>query len=81
MQAHNAAFLEGKGMKKQVNFRFNEEQLAALEQLQADLKAESQAETLRRSLNLVGALLESVKDGYEIILRKNDEEKHLHLVT
>lgn len=67
-------------MKKQVNFRFNEEQLAALEQLQLDLKAESQAETLRRSLNLVGALIKSQKEGFEIILKSKDEEKHLQLV-
>ncbi len=67
-------------MSKQVSFKFDEQQTEALDNIKTTLHASTQAEAIRKSLNLTSALASAKKNGYTILIRKGDEEQELLIV-
>jgi len=67
-------------MSKQVSFKFDGNQVDALENIRTKLHANTQAEAIRKSLNLTSALATAKSKGYKIILESKDGEKQELLI-
>ncbi len=65
---------------KQVSFKFDGNQVAALEIIKTKLHAVSQAEAIRKSLNLTSALAIAREKGYKIILESEDGSEKQELL-
>jgi len=67
---------------KQVSFKFDGSQVEALENIRIKLHAGTQAEAIRKSLNLTSALATARERGYKIILESEDgkEQKEIIIV-
>ena len=66
-------------MSKQVSFKFEDAQIDALDSIKKNLHAATQAEAIRRSINLTNALAAAEKRGIKIILEneKTGEKQQL----
>ena len=53
---------------KQVSFKFDSEQVVRLKNIQKQLHTSSQAEAIRRSLNLTSVLASAEEKGYKILI-------------
>ncbi len=67
-------------MGRRVSFKFDEQQTEALENIKIKLHASTQAEAIRKSLNLTSALATAKENGYAIIVKKGSEEQELLIV-
>jgi len=59
---------------KQVSFKFDGTQVEALENIKTKLHASSQAEAIRKSLNLTSALATAHERGFKIVIESPDGE-------
>lgn len=67
-------------MSKQVSFKFDKQQTEALENIREQLHASSQAEAIRKSLNLTSALATATGKGYKVIVRSEDGKEETELL-
>lgn len=67
-------------MSKQVSFKFDSQQTEALENIKTKLHAATQAEAIRKSLNLTSALATAREQGYKVILESPDGVEHQELL-
>lgn len=65
---------------KQVSFKFDGKQVEALDNIKNKLHAGTQAEAIRKSLNLTSALATATAKGYKIILESPDGKERQELL-
>ena len=66
--------------KKLVQFRFGKKGVEVVDKLKEELDVSSRAEVLRLSLNLLGWVIDCLKNGYEITINRKGGEPEKMLI-
>lgn len=61
-------------MTEKIEIILNQERRDFMDQLKADMNVENDEEAVLRCVNLVGALVDAIKDGYKVAVIKSETD-------